>query len=283
MSETPEWYYTNNRQPIGPVSVEQLRQLVSRGSVQANDLVWKEGMADWVPASSVANLFSQDPLPGRDRWPTDSDERDRPRPVRGRYDDDDEDFARPRRKRRVEYDDDDIRLPRRSKPKSHLALILALSIGGLFLLLGAGFFVLVIWLANDRPAHGRPRRAIAAVKGAKKAGALEAIAPGRGPWLGELTDFDADDPPRPFHYCRVYTYPMTAGTTYTIDLESDDFDAYLRLEDANQNQLAFNDDAFPGTQDSQIIFTAPGNGRYRIIVTTFAQTEIGAYRLKISP
>jgi hypothetical protein len=54
-----EWYYTvNGQQAPTPVSASQLRQLAANGQLQPTDLVWQEGMANWVPASSIKGLFS---------------------------------------------------------------------------------------------------------------------------------------------------------------------------------------------------------------------------------
>ena len=43
------WYYTVNNQPVGPVDEEKLKQLLASQSINANTLVWKEGMAEWKP------------------------------------------------------------------------------------------------------------------------------------------------------------------------------------------------------------------------------------------
>ena len=91
-----EWYYTTNNQQMGPISWDELRQLASTGLLQSNDLVWKEGMVDWVKATTKDGLFSDRAEPTReDRY-----EDDRPRP-RSRASQDDDDFDdRPRRRRR---------------------------------------------------------------------------------------------------------------------------------------------------------------------------------------
>ena len=44
-----EWYYFENGNRTGPVSKEQLRQLVSGGQLTPVNLVWKHGMSQWVP------------------------------------------------------------------------------------------------------------------------------------------------------------------------------------------------------------------------------------------
>ncbi|MBM4128246.1 MAG: DUF4339 domain-containing protein [Nitrospira sp.] len=55
MSE--EWYYTTGGQQGGPVSTAQLKQLASSGQLSQTDTVWKQGMADWVPAGKLKGLF----------------------------------------------------------------------------------------------------------------------------------------------------------------------------------------------------------------------------------
>ncbi|MEM6821215.1 MAG: DUF4339 domain-containing protein [Verrucomicrobiota bacterium] len=60
-----EWYYAKNNQQMGPVEEAELKKLVSEGSIQPADLVWKEGMADWQPYSQVfaAESSSSKPAP----------------------------------------------------------------------------------------------------------------------------------------------------------------------------------------------------------------------------
>ena len=41
------WYYESNHQPTGPVSEEEISELLQTGTITALTLVWKEGMADW--------------------------------------------------------------------------------------------------------------------------------------------------------------------------------------------------------------------------------------------
>lgn len=46
------WYYTLNGQQAGPVDQAELAQMLN-GTLSADTLVWKEGMADWLPARGV--------------------------------------------------------------------------------------------------------------------------------------------------------------------------------------------------------------------------------------
>lgn len=52
------WFYSIDNEEIGPVSSQVLKQLAKSGSIQPFDLVWKEGMSDWVEAQQIKGLFS---------------------------------------------------------------------------------------------------------------------------------------------------------------------------------------------------------------------------------
>lgn len=59
-----EWFYTKNEQQHGPVAIEQLNQLAATGALDPSDLVWKDGMAAWLPASQIPGLSVRSrPLP----------------------------------------------------------------------------------------------------------------------------------------------------------------------------------------------------------------------------
>jgi len=57
-----QWYYMagNNRQ--GPMAQEEIHGLIASGVISRETFVWKQGMADWLPAgeSELASLFSPD-------------------------------------------------------------------------------------------------------------------------------------------------------------------------------------------------------------------------------
>lgn len=63
----PIWYYTNDgTTQHGPVSQEELQQLIRDGRLNSSSRVWREGMPQWVYASTVGELFpkgSPPPLP----------------------------------------------------------------------------------------------------------------------------------------------------------------------------------------------------------------------------
>jgi len=52
-----QWYFAENGQQQGPVNSAQLAQLAASGRVQPNSLVWREGLPQWIPASSLKGLF----------------------------------------------------------------------------------------------------------------------------------------------------------------------------------------------------------------------------------
>lgn len=52
-----QWYYSRDGASVGPVSALDLKHLASCGQLTPTDLVWKEGMRDWVPAEQLKGLF----------------------------------------------------------------------------------------------------------------------------------------------------------------------------------------------------------------------------------
>ena len=56
-----EWYYAKNGQQMGPVSTDVITRMAAAGQVQANDLVWREGMPNWAPARTVRAIFPESP------------------------------------------------------------------------------------------------------------------------------------------------------------------------------------------------------------------------------
>ncbi|MBR1123359.1 DUF4339 domain-containing protein [Bradyrhizobium lablabi] len=57
------WFYAANGQQQGPFPEEQLRDLIARGTVRADTLVWSEGMAGWQKAGEIPGLMSMPPGP----------------------------------------------------------------------------------------------------------------------------------------------------------------------------------------------------------------------------
>jgi hypothetical protein len=97
---------------------------------------------------------------------------------------------------------------------------------------------------------------------------------------GRLTESDPFDTARKQCRRQVLLFRMTPGFTYTLDLESEEFDAYLRLEDSTGRQLAEDDDS-AGRLNSRIVFRPTTDDVYRLIVTTCDPGQEGTYRLTI--
>jgi hypothetical protein len=53
-----QYYLAVSGQQIGPFPVPQLQQLVLNGQLTPQTLVWKQGMAGWEQAGSIAELAS---------------------------------------------------------------------------------------------------------------------------------------------------------------------------------------------------------------------------------
>jgi len=53
-----EWHCYVDGKQYGPVSDADLRAWIQQGRVKPTDNVWREGMADWIPAGSVPELLS---------------------------------------------------------------------------------------------------------------------------------------------------------------------------------------------------------------------------------
>lgn len=57
-----QWFYAKNKEQMGPVDDAGIRELVRRGTVHADDLVWNETLgAAWRKAGELPELF---PAPG---------------------------------------------------------------------------------------------------------------------------------------------------------------------------------------------------------------------------
>jgi hypothetical protein len=55
------WYYSQGGQQAGPVTLDQIRQMAGAGQITPQDLVWREGMAQWQPLASIPELAGASP------------------------------------------------------------------------------------------------------------------------------------------------------------------------------------------------------------------------------
>jgi hypothetical protein len=80
-------------------------------------------------------------------------------------------------------------------------------------------------------------------------------------------------------FADVWTFQGNAGQAITIDVMSDEFDAYAQLLDAAGNRLAEDDDS-GGNLNARITYTLPATGQYQIVVNNFGDTRrTGLYRV----
>jgi len=103
---------------------------------------------------------------------------------------------------------------------------------------------------------------------------------------GKLTTDDPKDKVRKDMFAKVFQVKLTGDQSYTIRLNSSDMkklDPFLRVEDAEGLQLAFNDDdpEEKKTLNSKLVFKAPKTATYRIIATSFETNQTGDFTLLI--
>lgn len=97
---------------------------------------------------------------------------------------------------------------------------------------------------------------------------------------------------------KVYQVSLVAGTSYQIDIASPDFDASLRIEDAQGkdfhdieykgflkylDRLTGKEGPRTGKFNAQVVFEAPRTETYRIVATTFEKNRTGQFALTIAP
>jgi len=250
---TDVWHYTNEGKRMEPVTAGELRQLAGTGFLRPDDLVWREGMANWAAASTVKGLFSATtaPAPAETRPASFESERSerRERP--------DIDEDRPRRRRRSADDDD---RPRRRRPVESKGPNLVLIFG----LLGGGVFVLlVIGVGITAAVSRRPVRNANAPQMQFPPAAMQ-MAPGP---VGAPVEIGGGTLHRTLptlgggQQCEfTVTYPIARGVNVHVDTieRIPDVDLYV-LEMGTNRQFA--DTTFG--PDCQLFFQAQAGRTYR--------------------
>ncbi len=54
--ESNEWYYVGQLGQLGPLTTEQVRELIDGGVITPETYVWRAGMSDWTEAGYVPEL-----------------------------------------------------------------------------------------------------------------------------------------------------------------------------------------------------------------------------------
>ncbi len=55
-----EWYYIVDGDRRGPVASADLKKLADGGTLKPGDMIWKDGMANWVESKTLKGLFGGD-------------------------------------------------------------------------------------------------------------------------------------------------------------------------------------------------------------------------------
>ncbi|MBK9122935.1 MAG: PPC domain-containing protein [Chloroflexi bacterium] len=78
------------------------------------------------------------------------------------------------------------------------------------------------------------------------------------------------------------TFPFSAelGEVIVFSLNSDAFDPYLEILNADGDSIASDDDSGPST-NSLLVFTAPENGEYSVLVRPFSEGATGDFSLSM--
>lgn len=83
-------------------------------------------------------------------------------------------------------------------------------------------------------------------------------------------------------YTQAWTFTGRQGQQVIINLQSEDFDAYLYLGTGSGDnfvELTYDDDGGDGWLDSRIEFVLPHSGEFTILATSFGSGAEGAYTL----
>lgn len=94
-----------------------------------------------------------------------------------------------------------------------------------------------------------------------------------------LTSSDRIDRVQSKCFHKAFETRLSAGRTYVIDLKTDQFDAYLRLENSAGKELASDDDGGDG-HNARIVFAPSRDDTYRIIATSF-EPGVGIFSLTV--
>lgn len=96
---------------------------------------------------------------------------------------------------------------------------------------------------------------------------------------GELGSDDSRLPDdRPY---ESYRMACGGGTRFTLEVQSNDFDAYAMVEDPSGATVASDDDS-GGGRNARLAYTCSTSGEYRLIATRFGSATGGRYTLRVT-
>jgi serine protease Do len=82
-------------------------------------------------------------------------------------------------------------------------------------------------------------------------------------------------------FFNAYTFRANAGQRLTIDMVSNEIDAYLILLDPNGRDIAQNDDGGGGT-NARLMTVVPATGTYTVLANSYSSGEAGEYELRVA-
>ena len=98
-------------------------------------------------------------------------------------------------------------------------------------------------------------------------------------------NLSADDPELPSDstYFERWVLPVKANQAFTVDLISDDFDAYVMLTHGRGDKIVDNDDG-GGNCNARLVYTSPDNHPLRVIVNTASKPhhQTGRFTLRVT-
>jgi hypothetical protein len=95
----------------------------------------------------------------------------------------------------------------------------------------------------------------------------------------EATLAEIDESPNDC-YQRVYELTLTAGRRYIIDLESNQFEPFVKLLNADGAIVAFDDEG-SSNRPARVVFVAPRTETYRLVATTGTPRALGTFTLSV--
>lgn len=234
-----EWYYTTNKEQMGPVSWDELRELAEAGILKAHDMVWAEGMAEWVKAIHQRGLFADEgiedasakkkskaqPPPGRRRRAEDEEEND-----------EEDERAAKRKARKAEQE----------RAKMGVWIKVGLILGGiLFVVLlcgGCGVGIFIVAFRGDGGGGGGEKL--------RESYTVNNLPPGRD---------------------NLREFRLTKGRrvviTVTNDVQFPQPDVDLLVFRTSNNQLIQQDIRIPAQdRNCRVEFNVPASGNYRVVV-----------------
>ena len=98
----------------------------------------------------------------------------------------------------------------------------------------------------------------------------------------KLTQNDPLDLVKKSSFSKSIALPFQAGKTYTIEMISDVFDSYLRIEHENKKGVSIvENDNSGGGLNARVVFVPEEKAVYHLIATSVAPGSLGQFRIEI--